>query len=427
MSDKFDRPRLCYYHMMLTIELEVPLLGITHKINIVILSFLYSQISFSSTPLIASNSTFESYKQNTEREFIEAKDQFRLYKQQLLAAFNEYQFKTDQVWGRKHRARPNKKNWISYQGDLKHRSIVDFETGMVRVELAIDTDRKIGKPQAIRELEKTILTTMDMGQDDRSILKLAKQPISRPRGPAVLSHLVADDRGLPLAKSDYKTRATSLAASAKTSTIQGEDGKTRLLYTAQFKLVPDHIRKRAKKFQPAVIKYAAEQKVPAELVYAIIETESMFNPVARSAAPAFGLMQLVPNSGALEAYRYLYNKNKIVSDQYLYNPANNIRLGAAYLNQLYYKYMKDIKDPKARLWATIAAYNTGPSNVFRAFAGKYSRSRHGNWSRYKSSALGQINRMSASQVFNFMHRNLPYPETRHYIKNVRSRMTKYQA
>ncbi|MFW2371918.1 MAG: murein transglycosylase domain-containing protein [Gammaproteobacteria bacterium] len=407
--------------------LECPLQDLAPKLCFVFLSLLYSQMSFSSAPLLASNSSFESYKQNTEREFAQAKDQFRLYKQQLLAAFDEYQFKTDQVWGRQHRARPNKKTWISYQGDLNHRSIVDFENGVVRVEVAIDKDRKIGKPQAIRDLEHSILTTMNLGQDKRSILKLAKQPVAKPSGPAVLSKLIADDRGQPLSKSDYKTQAANLAARARSSTIKGEDGKSRLLYSAQFRLVPDHIRKRAKQFQPTVNKYAAEQKVPAELVFAIIETESMFNPVARSAVPAFGLMQLVPSAGALEAYRYLYNKNKIVTDQYLYNPSNNIRLGAAYLNQLYYKYMKDIKDPKARLWASIAAYNTGPSNVFRTFAGKYSRSRHGNWGRWKASALGAINRMSSAQVFDFMYRNLPYRETRHYIKNVRSRMNKYQA
>lgn len=400
--------------------LEFPLQGLA-RISLVILTLLYSQMSFSST------SSFEAYKQTTEQEFEEAKDQFRLYKQQLLAAFDEYQFKTDRVWGSKHRAIPNKKNWISYQGDLKHRSIVDFETGVVKVELVIDKGRKISKPQAIRDLEQTILTTLDMGQDRRSILKLAKQPVARPSGQAVLSNLIADERGMPLDKSDYKTHASQLITRARTDIIKGEDGKTRTRYSVQFKLVPDHIRKRAKKFQPAVNKYATEQQVPAELVFAIIETESMFNPVARSAVPAFGLMQLVPSAGALEAYRYLYNKNKIVSDQYLYNPDNNIRLGAAYLNQLYYKYMKDIKDPKARLWATIAAYNTGPSNVFRAFAGKYSRHRHGSWGRWKSSALREINRLSARQVFDFMHRNLPFRETRHYIKNVRSRMTKYQA
>lgn len=384
-------------------------------------------MAYSSTQLIASNASFEAYKQATEREFTEAKAQFRLYKQQLLAAFDEYQFKTDRVWGPKHRVMPDKKTWINYQGDLQHRSIVDFKTGVVRVEVAIDKDRKIGKPQAIRDLEQTILATMNLGQDNRSMLKLAKQPVARPSGPAVLGKLIADDRGQPLDRSDYQAQAARLAAKARPTTIQGEDGKTRLLYRAQFKLVPDHIRKRAKQFQPTVNKYASQHRVPPELVFAIIETESMFNPVARSAVPAFGLMQLVPSAGALEAYRYLYNKNKIVTDQYLYNPGNNIRLGAAYLNQLYYKYMKDIKDPRARLWATIAAYNTGPSNVFRAFAGKYSRSRHGNWARWKSSALREINRMSSSQVFDFMHRNLPYRETRHYIKNVRSRMTKYKA
>ena len=77
-------------------------------------------------------------------------------------------------------------------------------------------------------------------------------------------------------------------------------------------------------------------------------------------------MQLVPTSGAREAYRYLYKQDRIVSDTYLYNPGNNIKLGTAYLNQLYYKYLAGIKNEQSRQWAMIAAYNTGPGNVFRS-------------------------------------------------------------
>ena len=135
--------------------------------------------------------------------------------------------------------------------------------------------------------------------------------------------------------------------------------------------MPDHIKIRAQKYQSQIDVNAHQQKIPSAMILAIMETESMFNPTARSPAPAFGLMQLVPTSGARDAYQQLYNKDRIVSDRYLYVPENNIKLGAAYLHRLYYNYLSEIKDPVSRQWATIAAYNTGSGNVFRAFAGKY--------------------------------------------------------
>jgi membrane-bound lytic murein transglycosylase C len=180
-------------------------------------------------------------------------------------------------------------------------------------------------------------------------------------------------------------------------------------------------------YQQHVDSHAARQQVPSALVFAVMETESMFNPTARSGAPAFGLMQLVPTSGAREAYRYLYNEDKIVTDTYLYNPENNIQLGAAYLNRLYHNQLAGITSPQTRLWASIAAYNTGPSNVFRTFAGKYSKSRFGSHAHWQQLALAEINKRTAEQVYAFMRANLPYPETREYVKKVRERMPKYQA
>jgi len=191
--------------------------------------------------------------------------------------------------------------------------------------------------------------------------------------------------------------------------------------------VPDHIKKRARRYQHRVNQSAREQQLPPELIFAVIETESMYNPSARSPAPAFGLMQLVPTSGARDAYQYLYKKDRVVTDTYLYNPDNNIRLGSAFLHRLYYNYFSGIDNRESRLWATIAGYNTGAGNVFRSFAGKYSRARFGSRKNWQRIALRDINRRTAEQVYRHMKAALPYRETRSYIQKVRSRMGKYQS
>jgi membrane-bound lytic murein transglycosylase C len=373
----------------------------------------------------SSTSGFDQYRQQMQQEFKQTKDEFAEYKRQLLADFESYKRKTAGVWGTKDNVMPDSSNWVSFQGDLNHRGVVDFENGTVDVDVALPADDKVSDEGARRKLEDTIVKVLKQGADTRPMSEIAKQPVSKPKGPPVLNGQVADEHGNEISQDDYDRLAARLAQQANRKIIRGDDGKRRVVYETRLHLVPDHIRKRAEQFQPAVERQATRHEIRPALIFAVIETESFFNPTARSPAPAFGLMQLVPTSGAREAYRYVYNKDKVVSDTYLYNPDNNIELGAAYLNRLYYNYFKGIESPESRKWATIAAYNTGAGNVFRTFAGKYSRSRFGSYDNWKKTALREINRRTPEQVYQYMRSNLPYKETRDYIAKVRERIDKY--
>lgn len=370
---------------------------------------------------------FDAYKHQMNSEFKQSKDEFKEYRQQLLNAFAEYRAETAQVWGDKNNPVTDKKMWVSYQGDLSHRSVVDFENGLVNVELAVPVDKPISDSEARDDLKKTIVNTLKQGADMRSIVEIAKQPVAVPSGSAVLKGQVSDGTGKAVTGSNYERLAAALASESKKEVIKGADGQSRFVYSAQFRLVPDHLRKRAMTYQGEVNKNARKQRIPSALIYAIMETESMFNPTARSPAPAFGLMQLVPTTGARDAYRHLYKKDRIVSDTYLYKPSNNIRLGSAYLNILYYSYLQGIKNPQSRRWATIAAYNTGAGNVFNAFAGRYSRARFGNRQQWKRIAINEINRRTPEQVYDFLRKNLSKAEGREYVKKVRTRMPKYES
>jgi soluble lytic murein transglycosylase len=86
----------------------------------------------------------------------------------------------------------------------------------------------------------------------------------------------------------------------------------------------------------------------------VIETESKFDPNARSDAGAIGLMQLTPAT-AKGIAQYTGGNRFHVSD--LTNPDINIRYGAWYLGHLYAKYLNE------RL--ALAAYNAGQENVDR--------------------------------------------------------------
>ena len=86
----------------------------------------------------------------------------------------------------------------------------------------------------------------------------------------------------------------------------------------------------------------------------MIESESKFNPVARSNAGAIGLMQLTPAT-AKGIAQYTGGSRFRLSD--LTNPDINIRYGAWYLGHLLGKYGNE------RL--ALAAYNAGQDNVDR--------------------------------------------------------------
>lgn len=89
---------------------------------------------------------------------------------------------------------------------------------------------------------------------------------------------------------------------------------------------------------------SAKYHVEASLIRSIVQHESGFNPLSKSAAGAMGLMQLMPATA-----RGLGVKNP-------YNAQENIEGGVKYFKQLLDQYGGDEK-------MALAAYNAGPGNV----------------------------------------------------------------
>ncbi|HIO70550.1 MAG TPA: transglycosylase, partial [Campylobacterales bacterium] len=177
--------------------------------------------------------------------------------------------------------------------------------------------------------------------------------------------------------------------------------------------------KKAKQYSDLVNRYSKKFKVEKALVYAIIHSESSFNPLSKSYVPAYGLMQIVPRTAGIDAYYFVYKRKRLLSASYLYRPKNNIELGSAYLHILYYNYFKNVKNPESRLYCTIAGYNTGAGNVARAFVGKVRKNRI-------RKAVDIINQMSPDEVYRYLIENLPYDETKRYLQKVAKRVKIYR-
>lgn len=159
---------------------------------------------------------------------------------------------------------------------------------------------------------------------------------------------------------------------------------------------------------------AREFDVDANLLYAVIETESQFNPRAVSHAGAMGLMQIVPNTAGRDVLAWLYGQKRTPSRQELFDPQNNIRLGAAYMAMLSEHYFKDIHHPKSKEYVVLAAYNGGLQRVIQIFG------------QDQQQAARIINALTPSLVYDVIRRHHVSGETRDYLQKVQQAQHRYQ-
>jgi soluble lytic murein transglycosylase-like protein len=99
-------------------------------------------------------------------------------------------------------------------------------------------------------------------------------------------------------------------------------------------------------YEPFVVEYSNRHSLRPELVRAVIQVESGYNPRALSPKGAMGLMQLMPETA------------RMLGVQRPYDPEQNIRGGTRYLRLLLDKYEGNEE-------LALAAYNAGSGAVDR--------------------------------------------------------------
>ncbi|HCJ56966.1 MAG TPA: lytic transglycosylase [Clostridiaceae bacterium] len=106
-------------------------------------------------------------------------------------------------------------------------------------------------------------------------------------------------------------------------------------------------------YRDIIVKYADSYGLDPYLIAAIIKVESGYDSYARSSKGALGLMQIKPSTG-----EWIGEKLKVTnfSEEMLYDPEINIKMGCWYLDYLFKYYDGDIK-------LVLAAYNGGQGNV----------------------------------------------------------------
>lgn len=143
-------------------------------------------------------------------------------------------------------------------------------------------------------------------------------------------------------------------------------------------------------YKEIVEKYSYEYAVPQYIIYSVINTESGFDSAAKSAKNAVGLMQITPDT-----FEWLMTKTKEdLSHGLLYEPETNIKYGTFFLQYLYAEF---------EAWDIVfAAYNAGLNRV------------KNDWMK------------NPKYIYNNQVLDIPFPETKNYIKKVNDNMEIYK-
>ncbi|PLX70984.1 MAG: transglycosylase [Denitrovibrio sp.] len=377
---------------------------------------------------LVSADSFEDFKNQNMGEFDNSKQEFSAYKKEVDKAFEayksimeeEFQAYKDQIskkWDSTEVSTNTK--WVEYLNNYNIRKIVDFESKEIQIDIIGGSDASL-KP-VLKDLLKE-----DRGDAFR------RDPVSfntekklKKQIPNVQSGKVNDEPVISKLFTEKKLNDSESESLAEKLIKNGDIRKDKQLKTGKpvvslkVKLPEDTYQKSAAKVKPYVEKYAKEFNVNPALVMSVIYNESRFNPLAKSYVPAYGLMQIVPKSAGIDAIAFLEGEKRVLAPSYLYDAENNIKVGAAYLHILYYRYFKGVNDPLSKLYCSIAAYNTGAGNVAYAFnknnGGRYSVKR----------ALPEINSMAPSQVYKHLKTNLRYDEAKRYIVKVTEKIKDY--
>ncbi|MCZ2723606.1 murein transglycosylase domain-containing protein [Marinomonas sp. 15G1-11] len=333
----------------------------------------------------------------------ESRDLIKEEIQVVKTLFKELDEKVNKIWGKGNSELPEKKKYVKYTNDYQARTVVDFDSGLVRVET-------IAKDSPIETLKKAVTTTL-LTTSDPSKTDIFSSAEPNTDGVPFLYPQVMDHDGKLV---QFRWRAQRYSEYLVSNKLTKSKENNTTIYAVEFKLVAQHQHLRQEKYSDYVLAAANRYNLSPALIYGIIETESSFNPYAVSPANAYGLMQVVPSTAGRDVYNLVKNKSGQPTKEILFSPENNIDIGSAYLYILQTRYLVKVANKLSQEYSMISAYNGGTGNVLKTFDSNRTR------------AMDKINQTSTSNVYKKLRYDHPRSESRYYLEKVTKAKASYE-
>ena len=274
-------------------------------------------------------------------------------------------------------------------------------------ELVIEFSKKIATSRNIkRAIARVLLSSNPQAEKDL----LTRKSFDLKLTPYFFKKVV-DENNYPIRYPKQAYQYANFILENMSEDFSGEEGDFVLVHIP---LIQSDLKGDARHYQDWVENYSADFSIDPSLVYAIMETESGFNPQAVSRSNAIGLMQLKASAGGKDVHNLVDKKSGKPTIQSLFNSENNIRMGTAYLSLLSNDYLSDVENKKIKEMMSISSYNGGLSTVLSLFGNTPEK------------AIKKVNRMNPKQVYKklrFEHKSL---ETRNYLDKVLQANLKYK-
>jgi len=323
--------------------------------------------------------------------------------QNLKTLLDQLKGNAGKVWGEKDSSLPSRKKYVKYTDNYRTKATVDFAAGTITVET-------LNSPKPKDQLKSAIVTTL-LTTDDPSSTDIFSDQTPQFSGEPYLFGQVLDQDRKPIR---YQWRANRFADYLIAKQLQRSKADKGTRHYVTFPLVKNHHHLRKQQYSEHVLAAANRYQVSPTLIYAIIETESSFNPFAVSSANAYGLMQVVPKTAGKDVYQRIKKRNDMPTKSVLFTPEQNIDIGTAYLHILDDIYLKNLINVTSREYSVISAYNGGAGNVMKTF------------SKDRKLAPAVINGLAPAQVYWRLTQKHPRAESRRYLEKVTEFRKKYQ-
>lgn len=221
------------------------------------------------------------------RNLAELPGQFEKDTVALDALIESFSGNIEKRWGKKEVKFAGKSNYVKYIDNYLSRSEVNFSQGLITVETVSPTDPK-------GHLKNAIITTL-LTPDDPAQVDLFSSKEIRLEGQPFLYQQVVDQDRKPI---QWSWRANRFADYLIANKLKVKQVDFKKAYYVEIPMVAEQLEIRSYKYADIVRRASQRYDIPEDLIYAIIKTESSFNPYAVSWANAYGLMQVVPKTAA---------------------------------------------------------------------------------------------------------------------------------